>query len=231
MEKERESYEPYLTEIVDVVVTHLKEEGQVNFDYNTGEILFDNDPIDPEEVRIDQEDRKVEEKIRDYIDKYLSNGDWFDSVVLPGIYDIEVTNERGFNEDHRSHRVNGVDKDTHSAKRIKVCSPAPDTDDDDDVSDDDVSDDDVSDDDVSDDDVSDDDDEEFSQRVYGMDGSSQESPWEKHNEHGITWGDVMEGIMMAKGSKGDWWYELIVRLEAKIDGQKLFITFDCDHGS
>ena len=58
-----------------------------------------------------------------------------------------------------------------------------------------------------------------------------ESPWDKHNEHGITWGDVMEGIMMAKGSKDDWWFELIVRLEAKIDGQKLFITFDCDHGS
>lgn len=55
--------------------------------------------------------------------------------------------------------------------------------------------------------------------------------WVKFNEKGITWGDVMHGIMMNKGSKCDWNYEMIIGFEVKVRGDTLYIVFSCDHGS
>ena len=51
------------------------------------------------------------------------------------------------------------------------------------------------------------------------------------NRNGITWGNVMIAVMMAKGSKFDMWYELFVEADFHVEGSTLFGTLKFDHGS
>lgn len=55
---------------------------------------------------------------------------------------------------------------------------------------------------------------------------------EIENSNGLTWGDLMYGFMMAKGSKTDLWYELFMDVEdVEIEGDTLNVTFGFEHGS
>ena len=67
--------------------------------------------------------------------------------------------------------------------------------------------------------------------IYGIDEQCQvDSPWKVTNSKGITWGDIMTGIMLVKGSKSDWWYELLA-VTAKIKGSELQIDPGLNFGS
>ena len=67
---------------------------------------------------------------------------------------------------------------------------------------------------------------------YKIDESYQKFEWEKYNPNGITWGDFAEAIMITKGSKSDWWYELICGVDVTfVDKHIMCVFLSIDHGS
>jgi hypothetical protein len=211
-------------ELISTVLYLLGYNGSVRFNYSTEEIVLHGIDHDMELIYTAvREMAEGDENTKKYmVDHFSPSPFWFESVVWPDVTDIVVTNRSGFNEDHRSHRFEEMGINTHTSKLIKVTKR---DEDEDEITYEEF---------IAEGDGDEDDDEEEKRRdydVYKIDKLTQVSPWNKHNSGGITWGDVMEGIMMAKGSKGDWHYELIISPTFNVKGHQLSIDFVCDHGS
>ena len=238
-------------------IVHLKE--NVYFDYETREILFVGGTVSIDDLNLDYLDPEnspqlTQEQIQSYIGTHFTDKtNWFDVIVLPDLTELEMKNKSGFNDDPRSHRGDILhNSETIIAKRIETsCTEEDDkkteeddkktekddkkteeddkkTEKDDKKTEKDV---DEEDEDDDEDDEDDDEDDEENEEIYSIDEQCQDNPWETSNDKGLTWGDIMEGIMLIKGSKSDWWYELIGGVDALIDGQTLSITISPDHGS
>lgn len=68
--------------------------------------------------------------------------------------------------------------------------------------------------------------------VLALDKATYQPVWRTTSPTGITWGQVMEGVMRVKGSKFDRWYELFTGVQVSFptpDSVELELTFD--HGS
>lgn len=55
--------------------------------------------------------------------------------------------------------------------------------------------------------------------------------WEITRPEGLTLRDVVEGLYRMKGSKYDWWYELMGAPEIRETDDTVFIEVDFDYGS
>lgn len=195
-----------------------------NFVFNAVKIMKDVEMEDDVEGENEDEDAKKEgdvdttmklmelkEDIGLYLqERFSERKDWFDVPILPGITSVTANNLSGFNDDPRSHRGDCLVGDTDGiGKRVSVGTPdekkVKDEDEDEEGKEDD-----------------------YYQRI---DEEMQENPYTLINDQGTTWGDLMQAVLMAKGSKSDWWYELITGIKVVIKGNQLIVTFGCDHGS
>ena len=135
--------------------------------------------------------------------------DWFWSLVFANIggrnpiTNLEIHNNQGMNDDDRSHRGDELPENF-------VVPIMPDQDEDED---------------------------EQAERnkarfVRDLDERTYLRNWEKSSPVGISWGDVMEGVMLVKGSKFDKWYELFSNAYVSFpEHGTIHIDLSFDHGS
>lgn len=193
------------SDIIRFFIQFLK--GLVYFDYQRYEIQFVDQLItltdyDVENIR----DPQLHKIIKKYIKKYLSNGRWFDVIIVPQMTHLQMSNHDGFNPDERSHRGDVLlDQETPIAKKIKVECYDQDRDQ------------------IVDDDPDD--------KIFTIDEQTYVTTWHRHTLNHITWGDLMEGVMRVKGSKSDWWYELFTSCQVKMIDESFLIKLEFDHGS
>lgn len=187
----------------------------IAFDYDHGDILMGKlDSIIGESVYNDgfyidkEKDPEKYSLVLRYYDDTFTGGQWYDKIVLPDINEIIISNVSGFNEDPRSHRDDYEFK-RDVGKRIHECSPT----------------------DTPLIKYNNAHDECFSQEIYSIDKACFYPRILISKESGITWGDVMYGIMMIKGSKNDWHYELLVDTPVNIESNRLTIKCTFDWGS
>lgn len=208
-----------LSIVMKIITDNLKK--YVYFDYETREVLLAGDKVKSKDLlqyaketfadddhMIGDISEKVN-KLKEYIDlNFLFYKNWFDVPVLPDLKSLLMTNQSGFNDDERSHKGDvSLGNDLPSDQTIKKRFKAPC---------------------AKNEKINEDDCDLYR---YKTDQMCQETEWEIHHNEGITWGDIMIGVMSIKGSKSDWWYELMGDFTAQIKGSQLLIDVDFDFGS
>jgi hypothetical protein len=184
--------------------------------------------IDPSPIRLDAllEDRRIREDLDDPVAAYVKSlgSGWSTAPVFSGslAHSVPVTkliirNLRGFNPDCRSHRGDDLPQDFQIPAKTPKKPYIP-----------------------------------HGYRFHGdyigdsstdikrhnfvlaLDEATYQPVWrvDAATNPGVTWGQVMEGVMRVKGSKFDRWYELFSGVNVAFpfpDTVELSLTFD--HGS
>lgn len=186
----------------------------IYFDYRDKDILFTDNKanlIKKDLIKelnclmvFNQWSKSTSRKIIDYINNHISSGQkWFNTVFMTGVTGIHVKNLTGFNDDERSHMGDHVpDHNTVIEKRVKVWKN-----------------------------VLLDDYELDKKDIYRIDQEYDIGCWYLTRPTGLTWGDILIGVLLIKGSKSDWNYELMVDIKAEIKDSVLKMTVKFDHGS
>ena len=243
-QKEVEEIEPILSRIISYGIKNLT--SFVRFDYPAGEIVFfdmESDADYPLEDFFEEDEMTPGQIVHKYLDLIVQGNvdvhTWVNRPFLRHLTRLVITNDHGVNDDSRSHRGDTLYQDQGQAtiKRKAYCgadaTDATDGADGADATDgaNDANDANDDDDDDANDDDDDDDDFEDSNDIRMFDYKYHNPKWETENKGGITWGDILEGVMNVKGSKSDFWYELIGGATAKIVDETLFIELETDFGS
>lgn len=206
--------EPILSTIISYGIKNLTSYVRFNYRCDQSEIVFleireaEHYPL--KESFNANGDEMTDEQIQT-AHKYLDciiNGNisvhtWVNSHFIRHVTKLVITNDHGVNDDSRSHRGDCLyDAQDQETIRRKAFRG-------------------------NDDEDEDDDDDEY----RTLDYKYYNKKWETCNTEGVTWGDIMEGVMNVKGSKSDFWYELICEATAKIVDNTLYIELDMDFGS
>ena len=167
--------------------------GEVSFNPNTKNIDFMGGDMTPDDL-----DYK-ENLPQSYLEKVLPK--WQKSLVFVDILErptpvvhLEINNTTGFNRDCRSHRGDDLPEDVPIPDHISNAPKIPKGYHFSEYS-------------VGKDEI------KKHNYVLSLDRESYRPFWTKECPDGVTWGDVMEGVMRVKGSKFDLWYELFCGAE------------------
>ena len=230
-EKKVRKLEPILSPIITYAIKHLT--NYILFDYGNQNIIFisiEREPSYPfERFLTDDEMTSKQSKIAETYLQFMLAGNvnvhtWVNLPFLSHVTQLEIKNHHGVNDDQRSHRGDCLyTGNQQEVIRRKAYIDGKDEDNDEEDEDNDEEDEDND----EEDEYDNDDDDEY----YNMNKKYYNEKWEKTNKNGITWGDIMEGVMNVKGSKSDFWYELICEAKCKINDTKLSIELEMDHGS
>lgn len=210
--------EPIVSRILSYGITNLAY--FVFFDYIEKNIVFTNikhGADSPFEEFFNEDEETITKKQIDIARKYLnfiltgniSVHKWVNCPIIRHITKLVITNDSGVNDDSRSHQGYSIYQKSNeeTIKRKAFCSN---------------------------DSVVSTYDEEYNydyDDIRTMDYKLYNKKWETTNKEGITWGDIMEGVMNVKGSKSDFWYELIGCASVKIVDKTFYINLDLDFGS
>lgn len=210
--------ESNLSELLSLFLNSLKD--YTYFDYHTKDILFvdvdsfEEDLMDQisDLIRYGDLSEPDANKYKNYIKSFISSGQkWFDVSFMPGVTGIEIRNRSDFNCDERSHRGDCLPNEhTIIAKRVKVQYDQSDKTVSDQLKDNTLLTEDL---------------------IYEIDTIYYQGYWEVTGTTGLTWGDILMSVLLVKGSKSDWWYELMTRINAKVENSVLVVSIEFDHGS
>lgn len=224
-QKKVEEVEPILSTIISYGIKSLT--SYVRFDYRCdkveivflemkGDASYPFEDFFEDDVITDEQLKTAHQYLDFIINGNISVHTWVNFPFIRHLTQLVITNDHGVNDDSRSHRGDCLYQRTEgeTIRRKAFCDNAPPGVD-------------TTDDNANDDSDDDDDDNEY----LMLDYKYYNKKWGTFNPKGITWGDIMEGVMNVKGSKSDFWYELISEAIAKIVDNTLYIELDIDFGS
>lgn len=186
--------------------------GEVSFNPNTKNVDFTGGDMTADDLNY------KENLPQSYLEKVLPM--WQKSLVFVDILScptpivhLEINNTTGFNQDCRSHRGDYFPEDVpipdHISNKAKIPKGYH-----------------FSEYYVDKDEI------KKHNYVLSLDRETYRPFWTKECPDGITWGDVMEGVMRVKGSKFDLWYELFCGAEVFLSSpDTLQLDLRFDHGS
>ena len=198
-----------ISEVITPIIKELLD--KVTFDPNTEEVVFIREPhhinyLKPKDFQDMQGNQYLHQVLPDV--KVEIAPDWINSPIFRNpITHLSVNNLRGMNDDDRSHRGDDLPEDFIVPDQFYEHLGA---------------------------DLPEDELEEQAKLAFvqDLDNRNFKPHWRLQNTAGITWGNLMNGIMWAKGSKFDKWYELFANAHVSFPEPNLMkVELDFDHGS
>lgn len=211
-----------ISEAITPIITELL--NKVTFDPNTEEVVFIQEPhhieyLRPQDLQYFGGNPYLLQVLPD-VEVEIAP-EWINSPIFRNIRgrnpitNLIVENHRGINEDDRSHRGDELPEDFVAPE----APPEEDANEEDE-----------------------DEDEEHKARyrvqrnraqfVHDLDYRNFKYDWTVQNGAGITWGNLLEGIMWTKGSKFDKNYEMFANAYVTFPAANLMkVELDFDHGS